>query len=277
MKFSFIVRAVLTVGIGMLPMIAQAAVWPVSATESDIQADTQVVADGYSQAKVRIIVRDKLDQFLAGKNVLVQFSKSDGEIVLADKNTDAMGRVEFSVRSTSAGIVQVTALVDGIRLTDAPVIVFVEPVGCALGMSRNIALVNSNVRDTTYYYGRDCKRHAFPEHAYESWFELAATDAQPISVEAMSGIKLGTNVVYRPGTLIRFQDSPRVYVATNGGVLRPLADESAAVSVFGAAWSSKVRVISVGYFITSVFGREIKGSQDVDLASNGIEIEMMGI
>lgn len=252
------------VGIGLLPMVAQAAEWPVSATESDIQTESQVPADGYTQAKVLVIVRDKLNHFLAGKSVLAQFSKPDGELALSEKTTDEMGRVEFFVRSTNAGTIRITAFADGVRLIDEPTISFVQPAGCVFGISRNISLLGSASHDTTYYYGRDCKRHAFPEQAYESWFESAPSDAQPLSAETMAGITLGAIVTYRPGSLIRFQDSPRVYLIADGGALHPIADESTAVSLFGKTWSSHVRVISVGYFIGSVFGSEIHGPQDVD-------------
>lgn len=272
MKSTLLVRAFLTAGIGFLPMVAQAAEWPVSAMESDIQVETQIPADGYSSSKILIIVRDRYSNFLEGKTVLAQFSKPDGELVLAEKKTDAMGRAEFALRSTSVGSVRVIALVDGIRLTDEPSVTFVQPVGCSLGFSRNISLMGANARETTYFYGRDCKRHAFPEHAYESWFGAAPSDAQPLSLEAMAAIKLGAGVSYRPGTLIRFQDSSRVYVASAGGVLRPLANEAAAQAIFGETWASKVRVISVGYFITSVFGRGINGPEDVDSLTDGVEI-----
>lgn len=272
MKSILFARVFLTAGIGFLPMFAQAAELPVSAMESDIQVETQIPADGYSASKVLIIVRDRYSNFLEGKSVLAQFSKPDGELVLAEKKTDAMGRAEFSLRSTSAGSVRVMALVDGIRLTDEPSVVFVKSAGCPLGLSRNIFLMGSSVRETTYYYGLDCKRHAFPEHAYESWFGAAPSDAQPLSLEAMAAIRLGAGVSYRPGTLIRFQDNPRVYVASAGGVLRPLASEAAAQAIFGETWASKVRVISVGYFITSAFGREIHGPEDVDSLADGVEV-----
>jgi hypothetical protein len=277
MNLSPFFRAVLTVGIGMLPMVAQAAELPVSASESDIQVETQVPADGYSQSKVTIIVRDKFNNFLAGKRVFATFSKPDGEMALAEKTTDTMGRVEFTVRSTTAGTVRVVATADGVHLNDEAIITFVQPAGCLIGNSRNIFLLGYSARETTYFYGGDCKRHAYPEHAYESWYGDGSSGGEGMTAEVLAGIKLGAGVSYRPGTLIRFQDSPRVYIASSGGVLRPIASEAVAQAILGDGWAKNVRVISVGYFITSVFGREINGPLDVDSSAGGVELSSPSI
>lgn len=246
------------------PGISQAAEWPVSASESDIRVTDQIPADGYTEAKVTVIVRDRYSAFLADKNVLIQFSRGDGELALSEEKTDAMGRAEFSVRSTAPGVIHVMAIAEGIRLNVQPSITFVKPEDCSLGMARTISLRGASMRDTTYFYGRDCLRHAFPEHAYDSWYAEAPTDSQSLPAEILAGIKMGAPVHYRPGTLIRFQDSPRVYVATSAGVLRPIADEATAIALFGEGWFRKVKIISVGYFITSTFGPVIASADDID-------------
>jgi hypothetical protein len=268
MKFLPVLGVTAAALVGFLPFASQAAEWPVSASESDVRVTDQIPADGYTEAKVTVIVRDRYSAFLGGKSVLVQFSRGDGELVLSEKKTEAMGRAEFSVRSTAPGTIRVTVIADGIQLNDQPSITFVKPADCALGMARNISLQGANMRDTTYFYGRDCLRHAFPEHAYDSWYADAPTDSQPLSAVTLAGIKMGTAVHYRPGTLIRFQDSPRVYVATAAGVLRPIADEATAIAMFGEGWFRKVKVISVGYFVTSVFGNEIRRAADLNAIYN---------
>ncbi len=87
-----------------------------------------------------------------------------------------------------------------------------------------------------YYYGKDGRRHAFPnERTFNTWYN-DFSDLVIISKKAMAEIPLGRNVTYRPGKrLIQFYGKT-VYAVSYSGLLRPIASGAIAESIFGKDW-----------------------------------------
>lgn len=118
---------------------------------------------------------------------------------------------------------------------------------------------------TVYYYGKDLKRHAFPNaQAYFTWYEnfdsVTSTDEA-----TLQQIPLGRNVTYRPAKkMVKFQTVDRVYTVSRGGVLRWVTTETMAKVLYGEDWNTKIDDISDAFYMNYTFGNDIEGPSDYD-------------
>lgn len=113
-----------------------------------------------------------------------------------------------------------------------------------------------------YYYGKDGKRHAFPnEHTFLTWFS-DYDDLVVLSSSAMADIPLGRNVIPRPDDeLLKFSTSA-VYAVSYLGVLRPIANAEIAAALFGSDWVSKIQTVNDVFFGNYRIGTTIESSAD---------------
>lgn len=139
---------------------------------------------------------------------------------------------------------------------------FTAAAGCSFAPGSLYKLPSDFLPDTqhdtaVYYYGADCKRHAFPnEQTYFSWFK-DFSQVQELSVASMASIPLGANVRFKPGTImVKLQTVPDVYAVTGYGVLTWVAREEDAISIFGATWAKQVRDLSDAFAVDYQFNRQ---------------------
>jgi hypothetical protein len=101
--------------------------------------------------------------------------------------------------------------------------------------------VKTAINSAVYYCGVDGKRHAFPNsNIHASWFNdfVGVVTVTPAS---LAGMSLGQPVLYRPGArLIKLTTDPKVYAVAQGGVLRWVETEAAAVRLYGATWNKQI-------------------------------------
>lgn len=111
-----------------------------------------------------------------------------------------------------------------------------------------------------YYYGVDGKRHVFSnESVYKSWYS-DFDDLVILSSSVMADISLGSNVIYRPGTvLVKFLGNT-VYAISYGGTLQPIANEEIAAAIFGSRWASSIQTINDIFFDDYRLGSMIESS-----------------
>ncbi|MDD2786131.1 MAG: hypothetical protein PHS79_04565 [Patescibacteria group bacterium] len=114
-----------------------------------------------------------------------------------------------------------------------------------------------------YYYSDTGKRLVFPtEKTFKTWFSdfsnvTTVTDAE------LAAIPLGGNVTYKPGVkLVKITTDPSVYAVAAGGVLRHIASESLAVSLYGPDWNTKVDDVPDAFFTNYNVGSEITSTSD---------------
>ncbi len=113
-----------------------------------------------------------------------------------------------------------------------------------------------------YYYGKDGKRHAFPnEYAFKTWFS-DFDDLVTLSASAMANIPLGRNVVIRPGEVLVKFSTNTVYATSYLGVLRPIVSEGIAKSLFGSNWASLVTIVNDVFYSNYRIGSDIESSAD---------------
>jgi hypothetical protein len=86
-----------------------------------------------------------------------------------------------------------------------------------------------------------------------SWYDNF-NEVKIVSSEVLAGLPLGGLVNFRPGSLVKIQTDPKVYVAAKGGVLRWLKGDELPVKFFGAGWASQVNDISDSFFINYKIG-----------------------
>jgi len=114
-----------------------------------------------------------------------------------------------------------------------------------------------------YYVGNDGKRHAFSNSkVYFTWY--TNFDAvQTVNGSVMASFQLGKNVTYRPGVkMVKFTTDPKVYAVARYGVLRWVATESLAISLYGSNWNQKIDDISDAFYANYSFGSNINGIGD---------------
>jgi len=142
------------------------------------------------------------------------------------------------------------------------------PASCGSPIDRLVKLADDGNPNTTadaavYYYGSDCKRHAFPNlSAYMTWY-ADFSKVNVISPTEMANMPLGKNVTYRPGVrLVKFQTLPRVYAVAQGGVLRWVKTEDLASKLYGLTWNRFVDDIPDVFYGNYTFGSDISNIGD---------------
>lgn len=101
-------------------------------------------------------------------------------------------------------------------------------------------------------------RMTFPNEAtFRSWYpDFHGVAGVPD--ESLAGFQLIRNVTYRPGTLVKSQTSPKVYVVSDAfGTLRWIPNEQTAIDVWGNNWGSLVHDIPDGFFANYSMGPDI--------------------
>ncbi len=115
---------------------------------------------------------------------------------------------------------------------------------------------------TVYYLDANGVRHAFPDsNAYASWYGVSGAKPITISRDFLAKYPLGKNITLRPGSqLVKVPTAPEVYAVEQGGLLRPIADESVAKEIYGADWSRRVVDIPEVFFDDYTVGAPLENS-----------------
>lgn len=119
-----------------------------------------------------------------------------------------------------------------------------------------------------YYIGTDGKRHAFPNNkVYGSWYPNF-DGVQVVNQSQLASIPLGSNVTYKPADrMVKFTTDPKTYAVGKGGVLRWVKTESAAVSLYGSTWNTKIDDINDAFYTNYTFGPDVTGLADFNPAT----------
>jgi plastocyanin len=117
--------------------------------------------------------------------------------------------------------------------------------------------------DTVYFFATNGKRFVFPNSkTYFTWYTDFSTVKQ-IPDNILSTIPLGGNVTYRPGRkMVKIDTDPRTYAVDRGGILRHVASEQMAETLYGIAWKNQIDDIPDGFFINYKIGTPIEVAND---------------
>lgn len=124
--------SVFTASIGSINVIDTAECYfragPVNADSSLISAQTNIVGNGKSQAKVTVQLRDKYGNFVPNKNVIIFSSDSSDTVIQPTAATNANGYAYGYVISSNTGVAIINAvdLTDSLALSNTAVINFIQ-------------------------------------------------------------------------------------------------------------------------------------------------------
>lgn len=130
------------------------------------------------------------------------------------------------------------------------------------------SLIKSKTSPAVYYLGNDNKRYVFfNTDTYLSWYRDFSS-VKVVTPEKLAEIRIGGNVTYYPGTLVKIETDPRVYAVDHGGVLRWVKTEAAAKSLFGSDWNKKIKTVPDFLFVNYKLGNDIQlvGDFNIKLA-----------
>src|SRR3989339_2273381 len=99
-------------------------------------------------------------------------------------------------------------------------------------------LIRGQSLSAVYYYGADGFRYVFPnDKTYFTWY--SNFDSVKWLTDADLGkIQIGGNVTYKPGVkMIKINSDPKTYAIGEGGALRWVSTESAAIALYGSDWN----------------------------------------
>jgi hypothetical protein len=155
---------------------------------------------------------------------------------------------DFSIRKLPSTVVPAPTIAEDKNLQPPPV------------PAKPLCIGGSRIKGplpAVYYCGMDGKRYVFPNQAtYYSWY-LDFKGVVALSADTLAKIPLGGNITFKPGTLVKVQTDPKVYVVSKGGLLRWVQTEAAAVALFGKGWAKLVHDVPDVFFVDYVIGPPI--------------------
>ena len=134
-----------------------------------------------------------------------------------------------------------------------------------------------NFEDTVYYYGSDGKRHTFPNrNTYNTWYNDFGL-VKFMFGEQLANIPMGRNVTSKPGArMLKLTTDPKVYAVDLHGVLRPIASEEVASTLYGNFWATLIDDLPDTFFINYTLGLPINSASDFNpvlVVSQAIDID----
>ena len=126
---------------------------------------------------------------------------------------------------------------------------------------------------TVYFLDYEGKRHAFPnEKTYFTWYE-DFDGVHVISGDMMASFGLSSNVRYHPGTkMVKFPSVNTVYAVAQNGILRAIASEDIADTLYGADWNTQIDDVSEAFYFNYYYGADIN-----DIDDFGVEDERASV
>ncbi|MFZ6014955.1 MAG: cupredoxin domain-containing protein [Patescibacteria group bacterium] len=122
-------------------------------------------------------------------------------------------------------------------------------------------LIKGQSFSAVYYFAEDGKRYVFPnEKTYFTWYENF-DNVLTIDDRTLGTIPIGGNVTYRPGRkMVKITTDPKVYAVDRGGVLRHVASEELAETLYNINWSQQIDDVPDAFFINYKMGSAIETS-----------------
>ncbi|MEK7167613.1 MAG: hypothetical protein AAB791_01270, partial [Patescibacteria group bacterium] len=120
-------------------------------------------------------------------------------------------------------------------------------------------LIKTSNSSAVYFMDAAGKKHLFPNSdIFWSWysgdwsgvkFGNTTLTVATITMEQFNNISEANHVKMRAGLLVKFTNSPRIYVASNGGKLHKLESATVAETLFGTDWSKKIKNVQPGFSV----------------------------
>lgn len=117
-------------------------------------------------------------------------------------------------------------------------------------------LVKTADNPITYYIASDKQKYPFPDDAIlKSWYPESANIKIISNIEMIKIPSGKAKITARPGVkLVKFPNSPKVYVVKAGALLRWMKNEKVADWYYGKNWQHEIVTLNLNQFETYTFG-----------------------
>lgn len=182
------------------------------------------------------------------KNVIINLELGEAKEVDLDGDSIADIKVKFNDLIVNKIDLTITDIASGQLLTE---------LGLAAG-----DLIKTSTDSAVYHIDAYGKRHLFVNEVTfwtwygGSWSKIMAGDAQikvkNISQTTFDRVAMGDHMTVKPASkLIKFQNSPKTYIVTKGGILQGVVtsdgDDAVAIALYGDNYKNSVILIQNGF------------------------------
>jgi plastocyanin len=124
-------------------------------------------------------------------------------------------------------------------------------------------LIKGTSFSAVYYYASNGKRYVFPnEKTYFTWY-TDFSGVRTLSDAQLGVIPIGGNVTYKPGVkMVKITTDPKVYAVDRNGILRHVASEELAETLYGLNWQGDIEDVPDAFFTNYRIGTTIEIAGD---------------
>jgi hypothetical protein len=147
------------------------------------------------------------------------------------------------------------------------------PSGEVLGTSdtSNGTFIRSDLSSTVYFVDSNNVRHPFIDKQTYFTYSNTFNDVTWVTTAELGSYTLGKPMLPKPGVvLVKIQSMNDVYAVQAGGsttILRKIADEAMATSLYGSAWADYVIDVEPTHFTRFLMGTDANAQMSVDRGS----------
>ncbi len=216
------------------------------------------LANGQDKVTVAVVVKNQYDKPVEGQ--LVEVKTTDTAIAV-DKSygySDKDGNVQFVSWSPKAGNVVYKFYFNGEKYSADYQVMFGGNGSTTVNYLSG-RWIKLKSQSAVYFLDKDNVRHTYPtQKVWVSYFGNDFKNVEVISDDEMDAYKLGRNVPFKVGTLMKIPSVKKVYEVTAGGVINWLKTEAVAISRFGTGWAKKVNDLPESFFMDYTEGLTIE-------------------
>ncbi|MBU0648560.1 serine protease, partial [Patescibacteria group bacterium] len=119
------------------------------------------------------------------------------------------------------------------------------------------SLIKSSDNSAVYCLKSDNRRYVFPtEDIYYSWYSDFSS-VETVSPLELASYMIGGNIKWRSGYLVKIPSVDKVYLVTDGGMLRWVTSEEVANDLFENDWADYIYDLPEAFFIDYSVGQAI--------------------
>lgn len=107
-------------------------------------------------------------------------------------------------------------------------------------------VVRTPADPAVYHIDSSGRRHVFMHiNIFRTWFGGDFSSVIMVDAATIASFPLHRAVTYRPGSMVKTQDSPKVYLVMKGRQLKHIMNEQVASDLFGANWNQMIYDLNV--------------------------------
>lgn len=196
---------------------------------------------------------------LVDKKVTLLFGPGSIELVLLQGESKNVDLDKDGTNDIKVSFNSLTGDKANLSLVNLVILEKLASLGVSYGGLIKMAPTASQANSAVYYVDADGRKHLFVNGpVFWSWyggswsnitFGSIVKTVTIVPQTSLDALTEGVHVAARPGSLVKFTNSPRAYALDDAGVLHKLENESAATALYGTNWLTKVAKVQPGFAI----------------------------